>query len=107
MQLYVKVHKIYDGVTAELAQASHRKFHSVEVAFFSRWWETSASAAQRATWTQLLHDGQVEFLIGGWVMVRPAAASDGQARILLGLRQGPPLRGYCVLCGALPHNFAV
>eukprot|EP00937_MAST-01D_sp_MAST-1D-sp2_P006928 g6928.t1 len=63
------VKAIYDSVTAELAVHPHRRFLSVEMLFFSRWWgDPNTTDAQRATWRRLLARGQVEFATGGWVM---------------------------------------
>jgi hypothetical protein len=63
------VKAIYDSVVSELATHKHRRFISVEMLFFNRWWtDKNTSDAQRATWRALLARGQVEFATAGWVM---------------------------------------
>ena len=62
---------IYDNVTALLSEPAgrHRTFIVVETLFFSMWWEDPTTTdRQRAQFRQLLQNGQVEFVNGGWVM---------------------------------------
>ena len=39
----------------------------VEIAYFSLWW-TGATADQKAAFTTLVNNDQIEFVLGGWVM---------------------------------------
>lgn len=65
------VKAIYDNVTALLSEPGgrNRTFIVVETLFFSMWWEDQATTPrQRMQFRQLLANGQVEFVNGGWVM---------------------------------------
>ncbi|KAJ1454800.1 galactose mutarotase-like domain-containing protein [Pelagophyceae sp. CCMP2097] len=62
-----EVFYIIDTMTERLAEDPNRKFIYVETAFFARWWE-EISDAKRAQVTTLVHNGQLEFINGGWCM---------------------------------------
>ena len=63
----VYVHSIYDTVVESLAANPERKFIAVEMAYFFKWW-IKASPAQQETTKQLVENGQLEFIVGGWTM---------------------------------------
>jgi hypothetical protein len=50
-----------------LVNFPYRKFIYVEITFFMRWWREQNFATQQAV-RQLLANGQLEFVSGGWVM---------------------------------------
>ena len=61
------VKSIYDSVFQELINDPNKKFVIVEIAFFSRWW-LDLSFKRHNLFKKLFHNGQIEFLNGGWVM---------------------------------------
>jgi hypothetical protein len=61
------VSKILDSVTETLTVNPERRFLWAEISFFHLWW-TRTSDDKRHKWKRLLERGQVEFVIGGWVM---------------------------------------
>lgn len=63
----MKVHDIYSSVVEALMANSSRRFIVVEIAYFSLWWE-QASWVQKSDFTSLINNGQIEFVLGGWVM---------------------------------------
>ncbi|KAL4481724.1 hypothetical protein ABPG74_007813 [Tetrahymena malaccensis] len=61
-----------DSVVDELLKNSTRKFVQVETAYLYRWWKDSPQN-RRDLYTQLVNNGQIEFLNGGWCMNDEAA----------------------------------
>ena len=67
---------ILDGITAELTNDPRRRYIQVEVAFFSIWWEDpNTTDATREKWKRLVANGQIEMVLGGWVMQDEIASS--------------------------------
>ncbi|XP_025017360.1 lysosomal alpha-mannosidase isoform X2 [Tetranychus urticae] len=64
-QKYVR--EIYNSVLSELRKARDRKFIAVETSFFSTWYNELNEPSQ-AQVKQLVADGQLEFISGGWSM---------------------------------------
>lgn len=62
-----QVRYIYNTVFEELPKDPRRRFIIVEMAFFSMWWN-EASPSQKAVAHQMLANGQIEFVVGGWAM---------------------------------------
>eukprot|EP01079_Euglenida_sp_SAG-EU17-18_P010784 gene10784-1960_t len=73
-EYFVIVKRIYDTVVEALSQSPTRRFISVEMAFFSKWWD-GASDGQRAQAQQLVKAGQLQFIVGGWTMQDEACTS--------------------------------
>jgi alpha-mannosidase len=67
------VQYVFDSVIPALEQSPDRKFVEVEIAFFARWW-AEQSSSMHARVTRLVQSGQLEFILGGWVMHDEAAA---------------------------------
>ncbi|XP_051940570.1 lysosomal alpha-mannosidase [Hippocampus zosterae] len=61
------VQYILDSVVEELRKNPNRRFIYVETAFFYRWWRRQSSDMQR-TVKQLVNQGRLEFVNGGWCM---------------------------------------
>uniref|UniRef100_A0A3B1J9Z3 Alpha-mannosidase n=1 Tax=Astyanax mexicanus TaxID=7994 RepID=A0A3B1J9Z3_ASTMX len=61
------VQYILDSVVSELQKDPARRFIYVETAFFHRWW-SEQSAKTRNIVTQLVQEGRLEFVNGGWCM---------------------------------------
>ncbi|XP_019717347.1 lysosomal alpha-mannosidase [Hippocampus comes] len=61
------VQYILDSVVEELQKNPDRRFIYVETAFFYRWWRRQSSDMQR-TVKQLVNQGRLEFVNGGWCM---------------------------------------
>ncbi|NXX47844.1 MA2B1 mannosidase, partial [Tricholaema leucomelas] len=61
------VRYILDSVVAELLAEPSRRFVYSEVAFFSRWWQQQDEATRDAV-RQLVQEGRLEFVGGGWCM---------------------------------------
>nr|XP_015204430.1 PREDICTED: lysosomal alpha-mannosidase [Lepisosteus oculatus] len=61
------VQYILDSVIEQLLADPRRRFIYVETAFFYRWWRQQG-AQMRATVTQLVQQGRLEFVNGGWCM---------------------------------------
>ncbi|KAM8843149.1 lysosomal alpha-mannosidase [Synchiropus picturatus] len=61
------VQYILDSVVEELLKNPERRFIYVETAFFYRWWKQQSAATQQ-TVTQLVDEGRLEFVNGGWCM---------------------------------------
>ncbi|KCV68279.1 hypothetical protein H696_05200 [Fonticula alba] len=67
-EYYVQqVKKIYDTTVDALSRNPSRKFIVVEMAFFSRWYR-EATDAQRKLVHSFVANGQMEFILAGWVM---------------------------------------
>lgn len=67
------VQYIIDSVIQALLANPERKFVYVEQAFFQRWWRQQTDSLQ-AQVKQLVKNGQLEFINGGWCMHDEAAA---------------------------------
>ncbi|XP_077425885.1 lysosomal alpha-mannosidase [Vanacampus margaritifer] len=61
------VQYILDSVVQQLAKNPDRRFIYVETAFFYRWWRRQ-SADMQQTVKQLVKQGRLEFVNGGWCM---------------------------------------
>lgn len=61
------VQYILDSVTSELMKNEDRRFVYVESSFFWRWWEEQNEKV-RADVKELVDQGRLEFLSGGWCM---------------------------------------
>lgn len=68
------VQYIYDSVLDELWNDPAKKFVSVEMEFFSHWWK-ELDGKTREKVTQVINQGQLEFVGAGWCMNDEAAAS--------------------------------
>ncbi|KAM9769135.1 lysosomal alpha-mannosidase [Menidia menidia] len=66
------VQYILDSVVDQLLKNPDRRFIYVETAFFYRWWKRQSSSMQQ-TVTQLVNEGRLEFVNGGWCMSDEAA----------------------------------
>ncbi|KAL4419672.1 hypothetical protein ABPG75_006770 [Micractinium tetrahymenae] len=67
------VQYILDTVVQALQANPHRKFVYAEMSFFMRWWEQQDEDT-RAAVSQLVRDGQLEFVNGGYVQHDEATA---------------------------------
>ncbi|NXE85545.1 MA2B1 mannosidase, partial [Cochlearius cochlearius] len=81
------VQYILDSVVAQLVANPSRRFIYVEVAFLARWWRQQDEATRR-TVRQLVEQGRLEFVGGGWCMSDEAAAHYSPAieQLALGRR---------------------
>ncbi|CAN9510730.1 unnamed protein product [Ophioblennius macclurei] len=61
------VQYILDSVVDQLLKNPDRRFIYVETAFFYRWWKQQSTAMQE-TVKQLVNEGRLEFVNGGWCM---------------------------------------
>uniref|UniRef100_A0A8C9Z8H0 Alpha-mannosidase n=1 Tax=Sander lucioperca TaxID=283035 RepID=A0A8C9Z8H0_SANLU len=61
------VQYILDSVVDQLLKNPDRRFIYVETAFFYRWWKQQSSSMQQ-TVKQLVNEGRLEFVNGGWCM---------------------------------------
>ncbi|KAK5865351.1 hypothetical protein PBY51_019631 [Eleginops maclovinus] len=61
------VQYILDSVVDQLLKNPDRRFIYVETAFFYRWWRQQSSGMQQ-TVRQLVDEGRLEFVNGGWCM---------------------------------------
>nr|BAE42288.1 unnamed protein product [Mus musculus] len=84
---HASVQYILDSVVSSLLEKPTRRFIYVEMAFFSRWWKQQTSATQDAV-RNLVRQGRLEFVNGGWVMNDEAATHYGAIvdQMTLGLR---------------------
>ncbi|XP_014118291.1 PREDICTED: lysosomal alpha-mannosidase [Pseudopodoces humilis] len=78
------VQYILDSVVAQLAAVPSRRFVYAEVAFLARWWQQQ-DAATRSLLTELVQEGRLELVGGGWCMNDEAAAHYGGVLEQLGL----------------------
>uniref|UniRef100_A0A8D0F3K4 Lysosomal alpha-mannosidase n=1 Tax=Strix occidentalis caurina TaxID=311401 RepID=A0A8D0F3K4_STROC len=67
------VQYILDSVVAQLVADPSRRFIYAEVAFLARWWRQQDEATRR-TVRQLVEQGRLELVGGGWCMSDEAAA---------------------------------
>ncbi|KAM6972243.1 LOW QUALITY PROTEIN: lysosomal alpha-mannosidase [Aplochiton taeniatus] len=81
------VQYILDSVVEQLQKNPDRRFIYVETAFFYRWWK-SQDAAMQNTVKQLVDQGRLEFVNGGWCMSDEAATHYSAAidQMTMGLR---------------------
>ncbi|XP_015271310.1 PREDICTED: lysosomal alpha-mannosidase [Gekko japonicus] len=66
------VEYILDSVIPELLADPSKRFIYVEVVFFARWWGLQTEATRQAV-QQLVAEGRLEFVNGGWCMNDEAA----------------------------------
>ncbi|KAL6029892.1 hypothetical protein STEG23_036788 [Scotinomys teguina] len=84
---HASVQYILDSVITSLLEDPTRRFIYVEMAFFSRWWRQQTNATQD-TVRELVRQGRLEFVNGGWVMNDEGATHYGAIvdQMTLGLR---------------------
>lgn len=61
-----EVSKILSTITTALKGKPHRKFGWVEVSFLEKWWKEQSKDTKQ-DFKNLYKNGQIEFLMGGWV----------------------------------------
>ncbi|XP_053860760.1 lysosomal alpha-mannosidase isoform X2 [Vidua macroura] len=90
------VQYILDSVVAQLATDPSRRFVYAEVAFLARWWQQQDQATRRLV-RELVQEGRLELVGGGWCMNDEAAAHYGGAleQLALGRRFLRRLFGAC------------
>ncbi|OWK49992.1 Lysosomal alpha-mannosidase [Lonchura striata] len=90
------VQYILDSVVAQLATNPSRRFVYAEVAFLARWWRQQDQATRRLV-RELVQEGRLELVGGGWCMSDEAAAHYGGAleQLALGRRFLRRLFGAC------------
>ncbi|UJR12010.1 hypothetical protein I4U23_016188 [Adineta vaga] len=66
------VQYILDSVMMALADNPDRRFIYVEIAFFWRWWNQQSNDTRNLV-KQLVNEGRLEFISGGWSMIDEAA----------------------------------
>eukprot|EP01116_Phalansterium_solitarium_P021418 TRINITY_DN664_c0_g1_i1.p1 TRINITY_DN664_c0_g1~~TRINITY_DN664_c0_g1_i1.p1 ORF type:complete len:981 (-),score=289.32 TRINITY_DN664_c0_g1_i1:155-3097(-) len=64
----VRVQFIIGQAIDSLWMNPNRRFIIVEMAYFTIWWEKTATAEQQDRCRKLVANGQLEFIIGGWTM---------------------------------------
>jgi alpha-mannosidase len=69
---FEQVYYIVDTIVDQLLRDENRKFMFVEIAFFARWWEEQPDDRRDLT-RQLVKEGRLEFINGGWCMHDEAA----------------------------------
>ncbi|XP_047434607.1 lysosomal alpha-mannosidase [Mugil cephalus] len=81
------VQYILDSVVDQLLKNPDRRFIYVETAFFYRWWRRQSSDMQQ-TVKQLVNEGRLEFVNGGWCMSDEATTHYGAVidQMTMGLR---------------------
>ncbi|RXN26527.1 lysosomal alpha-mannosidase [Labeo rohita] len=81
------VQYILDSVIDQLQKDPARRFIYVETAFFYRWWKQQSQSTQRIV-TQLVNEGRLEFINGGWCMSDEATTHYSAVidQMTLGLR---------------------
>ncbi|KAF4094455.1 hypothetical protein AMELA_G00015200 [Ameiurus melas] len=81
------VQYILDSVVSELQKDPARRFIYVETAFFYRWWKQQDRQTQNIV-TQLVEQGRLEFVNGGWCMSDEASTHYSAVidQMTLGLR---------------------
>ena len=66
-EVYAGVQYIIDTVVKELRKDPQRKYIQVETGFFKRWWDQQ-SPAKKSQVQQLVDEGRLEMVGGGWSM---------------------------------------
>lgn len=61
------VQYVLDSVVSELQKDPSRRFIYVETAFFWRWWQDQNDVTKEIV-IQLVNEGRLEFILGGWCM---------------------------------------
>ncbi|XP_068854008.1 lysosomal alpha-mannosidase isoform X2 [Aphelocoma coerulescens] len=81
------VQYILDSVVAQLVAVPSRRFVYAEVAFLARWWRQQDEATRRLV-RELVQEGRLEFVGGGWCMSDEATTHYGGAleQLALGRR---------------------
>ncbi|XP_067244068.1 lysosomal alpha-mannosidase [Chanodichthys erythropterus] len=81
------VQYILDSVIDQLQKDPARRFIYVETAFFYRWWKQQSQDTRRIV-TQLVNEGRLEFINGGWCMSDEATTHYSAVidQMTLGLR---------------------
>ncbi|KAK1886575.1 Lysosomal alpha-mannosidase, partial [Dissostichus eleginoides] len=81
------VQYILDSVVDQLLKNPDRRFIYVETAFFYRWWRQQSSSMKQ-TVKQLVEEGRLEFVNGGWCMSDEATTHYSSVidQMTLGLR---------------------
>ncbi|KAI4882355.1 hypothetical protein NFI96_027804, partial [Prochilodus magdalenae] len=81
------VQYILDSVVSELQKDPARRFIYVETAFFYRWWNQQSQSTRNIV-KQLVQEGRLEFVNGGWCMSDEAATHYSAVidQMTLGLR---------------------
>ncbi|XP_053472645.1 lysosomal alpha-mannosidase isoform X1 [Ictalurus furcatus] len=81
------VQYILDSVVSELQKDPARRFIYVETAFFYRWWKQQDQQTRNIV-TQLVEQGRLEFVNGGWCMSDEASTHYSAVidQMTLGLR---------------------
>uniref|UniRef100_A0A671NL22 Alpha-mannosidase n=1 Tax=Sinocyclocheilus anshuiensis TaxID=1608454 RepID=A0A671NL22_9TELE len=81
------VQYILDSVIDQLQKDPARRFIYVETAFFYRWWRQQSQSTQRIV-AQLVNEGRLEFINGGWCMSDEATTHYSAVidQMTLGLR---------------------
>ncbi|KAG7274498.1 hypothetical protein CRUP_025691 [Coryphaenoides rupestris] len=90
------VQYILDSVVQQLLQNPDRRFIYVETAFFYRWWKRQGAGMQD-TVRQLVDQGRLEFVNGGWCMSDEATTHYSAVidQMTLGLRFLNATFGHC------------
>ncbi|KAI1886659.1 hypothetical protein AGOR_G00198080 [Albula goreensis] len=78
---------ILDSVVDQLQKNPARRFIYVETAFFIRWWSQQDAGTQKIV-TELVNEGRLEFINGGWCMSDEATTHYSAVidQMTLGLR---------------------
>eukprot|EP00347_Sterkiella_histriomuscorum_P020142 403338949 len=61
-----KVRKIFNSLVPALKANPQRKFSQTEIYFFARWWKEIGESVKKEV-RQLVKEGRIEFINGGWV----------------------------------------
>ncbi|XP_060715118.1 lysosomal alpha-mannosidase [Tachysurus vachellii] len=90
------VQYILDSVVSELQKDPARRFIYVETAFFYRWWKHQDEETRNIV-TQLVEQGRLEFVNGGWCMSDEASTHYSAVidQMTLGLRFLNDTFGHC------------
>ncbi|CAL8069398.1 unnamed protein product [Orchesella dallaii] len=71
---YAQTKEILDNAVEKLTEFKHMKFLWSEISFLSKWWQ-HAHPTKRAMLQQLVKEGRVEIVTGGWVMTDEATVN--------------------------------